>query len=251
MFRDRLRAEIIPVQELSSGLIDRLYLLYDHSYDGADGERFYADLREKHWIILLLDSSNQRPVGFSTQMLVRVIVHGQSIRALFSGDTIIHPDYWGSQELVRAWCRFAGRLKANLGNLPLFWFLISKGYRTYLYLSCFFRAFHPRYDVQTPAFEAQLIRGLGMMKYPNEFNPCTGVVEHGGRHDRLKSELDSTEKHLHNPHVEHFVRRNPYYWKGDELVCVAEIAPHNMRSIAKRELAIGLQCVDPLPAAQL
>jgi hypothetical protein len=251
MSRDTLRAEIIPVQELSTGLSDRLYGLYDHCYDGADRERFYADLGEKHWIILLRDSINNHPAGFSTQMLIRVTVHGRPICALFSGDTIIHPAYWGSQELVRAWCRFAGQLKANLGNSPLFWFLISKGYRTYLYLPCFFRTFHPRYDSPTPPFEAQLIGALGMRKYPKEFDPCTGVVAHGGVHDRLKSALDSTEKHVRNPHVDYFIRRNPHYWKGDELVCVAEITPDNMRSIAKRELEIGLQSVEPLRAVLL
>ena len=36
------------------------------------------------------------------------------MRALFSGDTVIDPAYWGEQALVRAFCRLIGRLARGL-----------------------------------------------------------------------------------------------------------------------------------------
>lgn len=237
----RLRADVIPAAELSEELTDNLYALYESCYDGADPARFRADMVEKQWIIVLCDTETTRLAGFSTQMLLQVEVDEHPIDALFSGDTIIHPDYWGSQELVHAWCRFAGKLKSRLGDRPLFWFLISKGYRTYLYLPCFFREFYPRRDYFTPPFEAKLIRALGGTKYPDDFNPETGIIEHLGAHDRLKTALDATAKRRRNPHVAYFLQRNPGYWKGEELVCVAEISVANMRSIAKREMEAALR----------
>jgi hypothetical protein len=250
MTSKHLFSKTVAVAKLCPGVVDRLYELYEQCYDGSDRARFEADLREKQWVILLRDPTSSVTAGFSTQMLVDIEVAGTPVRALFSGDTVIHPSYWGSQELVRGWCRLAGRLKAQGMDRPLYWFLISKGYRTYLYLPCFFHAFYPRYEHPTPLFVEQLIHALGTAKYPEEFNSSTGLIEHFKVHDRLKADLDATTKHLDNPHVEYFVRRNPNYRDGTELLCVAEISPENMRSIARRELEIGLYGAEPLVAAQ-
>lgn len=236
-----LCGEAIDVTAVGPELSDRLYALYAEHYDGADPHRFQEDLAEKQWVILLRVEATGEVVGFSTQRVMDVEVDGQPVRALFSGDTIIHPDYWGSQALVRAWCRFAGRLKAECRDRPLYWFLISKGYRTYLYLPLFFHAFYPRHDSPTPPFEARLIETLAMTRYPGQFDPATGLIEHREGHDRLKEDLDSTPRRQRNPHVAFFVARNPRYGEGVELACVAEIAPENMRATARRELEAGMR----------
>src|SRR5262249_16026701 len=105
------------------------------------------------WVLLLRDRATRAPVGFSTQVLMDVRVEGVGVRALFSGDTVIHREYWGSQELTRTWLRFAGDALTASGGPPFYWFLIPKAYPTYLYLPLFFRAFYPRYDAATPPFE--------------------------------------------------------------------------------------------------
>ena len=246
----KLQANILPAQQVLAEHAEPLYRLYATCYDETDPARFRADLEEKQWVILLLDGETGEVAGFSTQLLLDVQVNQQPVHALFSGDTIIHPRYWGSLELVRAWCRFAGKLKAQSGSRPLYWFLISKGHRTYMYLPSFFHEFFPRYDCLTPVFEQQLINALGSVKYPREFNPQTGLIEYPTAHDRLKTDLDAAPNRLHNPHVEFFVRRNPSYRQGNELVCVAEISPANMRSVAQRELEWGLRSVVQLDSSE-
>ncbi len=109
MLNGRLRAEVISAAELSAQLVEKLYRLYESCYDATDPVRFRADLEEKQWVILLRDIGTQLVAGFSTQMLMDLEVNKRLVHTLFSGDTIIHPDYWGSQELVRAWCRLAGQ----------------------------------------------------------------------------------------------------------------------------------------------
>jgi hypothetical protein len=246
MGNGRLWAEVTLATDLTPQLVEHLYGLYADCYDDTDPVRFRADLQEKHWVILLRDIKTQMVAGFSTQMVMDVEVDRQQVWALFSGDTIIHPHYWGSQELVRAWCRLAGQLKARCGNRPLYWFLISKGYRTYLYLPYFFHEFYPRHDRPTPPFEQRLLQALGTAKYPSEFNLETGLIEHAGPHDRLKRELDATAERRHNPHVAFFLQRNPHYREGTELVCVAEISVENMRSIAGREMEAAVQTSERL-----
>jgi len=245
-----LHSEVAFIDQLRPSVVNQLYELYEQCYDGSERIRFEADLREKQWIILLRDAPSSFIAGFSTQMVIDVAVDGLPVRALFSGDTVIHPGYWGSQELVRAWCRLAGRLKAQVLNRAFYWFLISKGYRTYLYLPYFFHHFYPRYDQPNPLFVDNLIAALGTKKYPGEFNDRAGLIEHQKCHDRLKPSLDATAKHLRNQHVEFFLRRNPGYRNGTELLCVAEISSENMRSTAKRELEIGLYGSEPPVAAE-
>jgi hypothetical protein len=233
-----LQSEVLGVAAISRAVRDRLLALHSQSYDGVDPERFLSDLSEKQWVILL--RARGEIVGFSTQKALDVTVLDRPVRALFSGDTIVHPDYWGEQALVRAWCRLAGRLKAATQGRPLYWFLISKGHRTYLYLPTFFREFWPRRGCPTPGFEAELIRVLGRTKYPREFDPMSGRVEPRGQCDRLRAELDVAQKRQRNAHVAFFCEANPRYREGHELVCVTEIAPDNMRRIARAELVSAM-----------
>jgi hypothetical protein len=72
---------------------------------------------------------------------LRFEAEGAPIMALFSGDTIISHHHWGEQELAHAWCYFAGQIKRQCPELPLYWFLIVKGHRTYRYLPAFTRRF--------------------------------------------------------------------------------------------------------------
>lgn len=243
-----LQSEIAPAKGVLARSGEQLYELYASCYDGTDRARFRADLEEKHWVILLREAESENIVGFSTQLLLEAEVNRRTVNALFSGDTIIHPRYWGSLELIRAWCRLAGMLKTQCGDRPLYWFLISKGHRTYLFLPSFFTEFYPRHDRPTPPFERQLIQVLARAKFLRDFNPETGLIRYRAAHDRVKIEFDSAPKRLNNPHVDFFVRRNPGYRCGSELVCVAEISAANMRSVARRELENGMRSTVPLVA---
>jgi hypothetical protein len=238
MSRAELRSEVADVAALTPPLVERLFALHAASYEGVDVARFRADLAEKQWVILLREPAGE-VVGFSTQRTLDVCVGGRAVRALFSGDTIVHPDFWGEQALVRAWCRLAGRVKAEAAGRLVYWFLISKGHRTYLYLPTFFRDFYPRFERPTPAFEAELIRVLGSSRYGDEFDEATGTVVPRAS-DRLRGELDAAPRRLSNPHVAFFCERNPDYAAGHELVCVAAIEPANMRRLAQRELLFGM-----------
>jgi hypothetical protein len=236
----RLLGEIVDRPALPPALVDRLYALQDLCYDGVDPARFRADLEEKQWVILLRDGEGGEVVGFSTQRTLEVEVAGRRVRALFSGDTVIDPAYWGEQTLVRAFCRLIGRLLAS-GPGPLYWFLISKGHRTYLYLPTFFHSFWPCHERPTPPFEAELIRVLGQSRYPGEFDAARGVIRPRGPHDRLKEALDGSARRGHHPHVAFFLERNPGHRRGDELLCVADLDPQNLRPIVRREVLAAME----------
>ncbi len=144
-----------------------MFDLFARHYDCVSWSRFNRDLEEKDCAILLRDCKG-RISGFSTQKVLRVVVQGISLRAVFSGDTIVDRVYWGEQELGKRWCRYVAGLYAEEPENRLFWFLISKGFRTYLYLPLFFHEFYPRWDASTPDFEQRILDAFASLKFPRD-----------------------------------------------------------------------------------
>jgi len=234
----RLQASVVAVDALAAREIDEMFDVYVRLYERVTEDAFLRDLAEKQWVLLLRDAGVVR--GFTTILLMDLESRGESLRVVFSGDTGIEPGFWGGQDLVRAWASFMGEVLAHEPGRRLYWFLISKGYRTYLYLPLFFHTFYPRADVPTPIFERDLIDTLGAAKFPGDFNPRTGVVEFAESHGQLKPRLADTPRHRkEHPHVRFFLEKNPRYADGHELVCVAEISPDNMKGLARRMLLEG------------
>lgn len=243
--RDRLEPEIVDVASLRPPDVERMFALHARSYDGADPARFRRDLAEKRWVIRLREGSGS-VVGFSTQRTLDATVQGRPVRALFSGDTVIDPAYWGEQALVRAFCRLIARVHAEAAGRACYWFLISKGHRTYQYLPVFFREFWPRHDRPTPAFERELIRALAESRYPGEFDAATGLIRPRGPHDRLKPSLDASGRRAHHPHVAFFLAVNPGHADGHELACVADLSPGNIRPAVRRQVEAALAAEEDL-----
>ncbi len=242
--RPRLTSVVVPPDALTREETDRLFALYATHYDAAHRGRFLSDLAEKDHVILLREEDSGAVRGFSTQKLVR----SGGARALFSGDTIIDPACWGEQELVRAWSRYAGRLLVA-ENSPLWWLLISKGHRTYLYLPLFFADYWPRLEAPTPESARRLTAAFAEAKFGAAWKPERGVLAFPESMGQLKPALASVPAgRRDDPRVRFFLEKNPNYERGEELVCLAQISPANMRSVARRALLEGV-LEGALPAA--
>ena len=240
MEQRRLTGSVVPVADLAERDTREMFALHTRLYERVSEPQFLRDLEEKEWVLLLRDGPSGEIRGFTTILLLETEVHGEPLHAVFSGDTGIDPAFWGGQALVKTWARFMGELLARHPSRRLFWFLICKGYRTYLYLPLFFHDFYPRADTVAPRFERDLITTLGTLKYPRDFNPESGVIEFASSHGHLTPALAGTPAHRRaHPHVRFFLERNPGYARGHELVCVAEISPENMKGLARRLLLEG------------
>lgn len=247
--RSRLCGAVISPGDLSGEETERLYSLYAAHYDAADRGRFLADLAEKDHVILLRDAESGLTRGFSTQKVIRAEFDGSPVRVLFSGDTIVDPSYWGEQELVRAWSRYAGRLLVSEPT-PLWWLLISKGYRTYLYMPLFFKSYWPRLDAPLPDDVRRLRQELASSKYGAAWDPMRGILRFDESLGHLKPDLAAVPPgRREDPRVRFFLESNPGYARGEELVCLAEIVPKNLRSIGLRAVLEGMTEGALAPAA--
>jgi hypothetical protein len=231
------RGQLVRVADLTAGQRQEIFALMKSYYENVERGTFEADLDEKEWVIQVLDEATNHLKGFSTQMLLQVTVSGRSIRALFSGDTIIDSDVRRERTLLQVSGWFVRSLMSAYPAEELHWFLISKGYKTYRFLPLFFHEFYPRYDVPTPARFAAVLDALAGNKFPAGYDSAAGIVRAGPCACRLRRGVaDITPDRLNDPHVRFFAQRNPRHSFGDELCCIAPLTLSNLTRAAYRAM---------------
>ncbi len=216
-----------------------MFALFERYYDGTSYERFASDLANKDRVLMLRDESGALQ-GFSTVAVYTRDFAGERVRVLFSGDTVVDERYWGQQALAFAWLRLAGEIKAERPDIRLYWFLISKGHRPYRYLSAFSSEFHPAPGRMIPLRTRELMAFLARDRFGEAYDAATGVLRFPGATCRLHpAYAEVPEAHRRLPEVEFFLARNPGYARGDELVCLCELAADNLQPMARRAFLAG------------
>jgi hypothetical protein len=230
---ESLTGRLVSRASLSAEQVGEMHELLDAHFDGVSFDVFEKDLGEKNWVILLEDGMGGIR-GFSTLLLYRTAFEEHPISVLYSGDTIVDPDYWGSAVLPRTWIQSVNRLRSRHPGDRLFWLLISSGYRTYRFLPLFWKAFHPRHDSSTPAETRRLMNQIASERFGDAYDPADGVVRFP-RPQVLREELLAIPPgKLEDPHIAFFAERNPGYVHGDELVCLTEISAENLTAAGRR-----------------
>jgi hypothetical protein len=238
-----LQAVTLPVAAVTAEQREQMYRLMDAHYEAVDRGRFVGDLLEKDAVILLRGADGAIQ-GFTT-FLRYGPAHpwtGGPVRVLYSGDTIIDRRHWGSQALAFEWLYQAGREQARHRDAPLVWFLISKGPRTYRYLSAFSRSYWPHHAVPTPPAVQALMQALATDRFGADYSPTTGVVHFPASRGHLRPQLaELSPAERRRPEVAFFLRMNPGYLGGDELVCLTELTPTNLKPLSRRVFERGLR----------
>lgn len=232
-----LHSKLRSPSDLSSHDIQEMFGLMTRHYDNTSRTTFLDDLNEKQWIIELRDEVTGVLKGFSTQRLLDTVVDGRKVTALFSGDTIVDRDCWGSPLLALAWGQLAVRIIEANQNCDLYWFLICKGYRTYRFLSVFFEEFSPCWNRETSPYHKRVLDTLAIQKFGSQYDSKRGILLASEKAYRVKPEIDLLSDHRRDPHVAFFLERNPGYQRGDELCCVANLTLSNFSRAAKRLMA--------------
>jgi hypothetical protein len=237
-----LEYRLVRPGSIRPGDLDRMYALMNENYDCVGRDTFESDLRRKQLAGLLVDG-DQVVQGFSTFAINPEGCGTPRYNVVFSGDTIISKEFRGSQELVRGWCQTVGGILASDPGKPLYWLLISKGDRTYMYLPLFFRRYTPALEESRECGELREVADACARKvFGRSWSAERGTLKFPECRGQMKPELvDSTRGRRDHPHVGFFLSRNPGFAQGDELVCLAEISPGNLRGMAKRYVELGLE----------
>lgn len=226
-----MTGRLLPQTDLTSAQRALMLALMQENFLGVTAERFYRDLAEKNWVILLEDERGQVR-GFSTLLLYATEVDGEHVRVVYSGDTIVHRTAWGSNALARTWLEAVRRWQSDV---PLYWLLITSGFRTYRFLPVFWKEFCPRHD--SPALPAMLI-ALARERFGGRYDPATGIVRFAAPQVLRNGFGEITPSRLGNPHVDFFARVNPGHARGDELVCLCPLTRANQTSAGRKLVAL-------------
>lgn len=226
------RAAHVARVDLGIAEIEEMRVLLARHFDGVDEKVFARDLAEKSHVLRIW--KNNRLIGFSTLMVYQERIGGEWIHLLYSGDTIMDPDGWGSPLLARAWIAMVREVTSSLPPGPCFWLLLSAGFRTYRFLPVFWREFWPRHDRATPVETRTLIDAIARRRFGGRYDAAAGVVRFDSPH-RLRGPLSEVpEGRLTDPHVAYFLERNPGWKRGDELVCLAPLDDANLTAAGRR-----------------
>lgn len=228
-----IAAAIRPVPQLADTEREAMLDLHCRHYANVSPRQFAADLADKHWVIELREGQG-RLVGFSTLRVDAFPYQGRTLRVVFSGDTIVDPEARNTPALAASFGVFFTRLQ---DGDELYWLLICKGHRTYRFLPVFFHHFFPCCtgggDSLRPLRDA-----IAQARFGPLFDPARGVLDLRGERDRLRPEdARVPDGHRRDPHTRFFLEANPGYLRGDELVCLAPLAPWNLRPAARRVIA--------------
>jgi hypothetical protein len=219
-----LTARTVRVSSLDSATRDAAFALFRATYENTSRERFEHDLAEKQHIILLFDRESGALKGFSTVLVRGIASATGAATVVYSGDTVIDHEYWGQKQLQLAFARLLVTLKLRAPRRPLYWFLISKGYRTYLLLANAFPISVPRAGVTEDLRLRAMLDELADERFGDQYDRTRGVVRYATQHERVRDGIAPvTAAALAHGHVRFFVERNPDHARGVELACLAHV----------------------------
>ncbi len=239
-----MKGRLVRSRDLDRDDRNAMFKLFDRFFDGAGRGRFEADLEEKNWA-LLLEQRDAGLCGFTTLHFYRAVHRGEALNVVYSGDTIVAPEAWGSSVLSSAWIAAVKRLHNQRPAARLMWLLIASGYRTYRFLPVFWREFFPRHDRPASPETGELMERLASERFAGAYDPATGIVRLAEPQVLARELRGIPAERLKNPHVAFFDRANPGHARGDELVCLTELADHNLTPAGLRMVRRGGSCLTP------
>ncbi|MDP2668477.1 MAG: hypothetical protein Q8P07_01435 [bacterium] len=196
---------------------------------GTRREDFIHDLDEKDVVALLRkESCGGEIVGFSTLMLLDLPVQCRKVKAVFSGDTTVLPEFRSSAGIgIEVGSYFMRALRTFSGH-EIYYVLISKGWRTYKVLPFFFKDYAPKHGVSTSTYNKAVMNAFGKVKYPGDYDADNGLIMFSKETQRLiPGSIDAVPPRNPDLHTTFFLKKNPTYLSGTELVCVAPVSEEN------------------------
>lgn len=229
-----LTCQTLPTADLTKSDIQAMFGVFSNNFEKTSPEIFERDLNNKNWVILLRDAKTGEMEGFSTLALYETEFNGESLSVVYSGDTIINREYWGTPELPRSWIHTVLEKSADMPQ-PLYWLLISSGYKTYRFLTVFYKEFYPRYDKPTPLETQAIMQHLAAQRFGSDYLPEKGIVRFAQGATPLREGVaEITDERLRDPHVAFYIAVNPGHVNGDELVCITRVHPDNFTPAGRR-----------------
>jgi hypothetical protein len=222
--KKQVTARYRRIDRISPAEVLKMYAIFQRYYENADLDTFLRDMSKKTGVFLLHRRSDREIVGFSTVAKMDLVIDGKPIKGVFSGDTIIERDYWGSRALPLAFFLYLVRVVLRHPLTPVFWLLISKGYKTYLLLANNFFRFYPHPDSRYQQYQP-IIPQYCERLFPGYYDAKRGILDFGHDYQRLKADVAPINDDVRRASqaAAFFEACNPEWHRGTELPCVGRV----------------------------
>ncbi len=239
--KNELNYSLVRAETIEQSIIRRLFLLMEIHYDEMTFEQFQIDLKRKDFVGLIKDENNTVQ-GFTTYVVNPKGTGTTEYNVVFSGDTIIAKEHWGSQIMMQGWCNTIGRLMSTDVEKKWYWYLLSKGHRTYMYLPLFFKHYYPALvPLEYHEEMAAIANAVSSKLFGADWKPAEGVLRFSKSLGQLKPDLAAdTRNKTSSKWVNFFLERNPGFDKGEELVCVAKLEIEHVLRSSKKLIQEGI-----------
>ncbi|ARU57415.1 hypothetical protein OLMES_3377 [Oleiphilus messinensis] len=224
--KQKVYASYYPLKSLTIIDLGAMHDLFIDYYHNVDFAVFYQDLSKKDGAILLRERRSKKIVGFSTLQLIPLECGSRKVKGVFSGDTIVDRRYWGNRALLSCFVRTLFKFKIKDIRTPLYWLLISKGYKTYLVLANNFPKHYPHHAKSSSSRMATVIDNYCQTLYPDAYDRSRQLLDFGEGYQKLKEDVAGITDKMksENPKIRYFEEKNPTWRDGTELPCVGEVS---------------------------
>jgi hypothetical protein len=221
----KLKATIHPLSSIHPDDLVSMHRILEKYYHNAEWNTFLRDINKKDGAAIIRTRDTNEVVGFATFVKIDINHKGKRVSALFTGDTIIEKEYWGDTALQLAAVRVAlGTLFRSI-RTPLYWFLITKGYKTYLLMANNFPTYFPRHDRDFDPDMKDILQALCTKLFPSYYDENTGLINFGDAYQKLKEDVTDITDEMKTKHskIAFFEKLNPTWREGTELPCIGEV----------------------------
>ena len=217
-------SQFVKVKKLTHTDIEKMFTIYSNYYANTDFGIFKHDLLEKTGVFIIREPKKDFLVGFSTIVERDFNVNGKTAHGFFSGDTIIEEAYWGSRALQRAMFRYVLSFKLRHTGKPIYWLLISKGFKTYLLLANNYKHYYPNPESKDDHLKEYVLSYCREF-YSDYYDENSQLLNFGDDYQALKPDVApiTAEMRERSQKIAFFENCNPTWHKGTELPCVGEL----------------------------
>jgi len=217
----KIRTRTYLIDRLSDERIQKMYALFERYYKDVNFDQFRADLAEKTHAFVFFDG--KEIIGFST-IYRKKIPEVAPGTFLFSGDTVVHHQYWGSKFLQKAFFWYILESKVRSLFRPVYWMLISKSFKTYLMMRKNFSSAYPSPYREMPNQVREVRDRFYAWKFGSAYDPKTGLITFPKSLGSVKGAIACPNaQQLLDPEVQFFIQNNPNYSEGVEFACLTKI----------------------------
>jgi len=233
----KISARFSQIKKVSVPQLLEMHKLFIQYYNNADLQTFVTDMGKKTGVFILEDKIQNRIVGFSTWTEMDVGHGGQKSIGIFSGDTVVERAYWGDRELQKVFAKKLFTTKLKYPKTPVFWLLISKGYKTYLLLTNNFHQYYPCHQSSNQKLET-IVDEYCEHLYPHAYDREKRLLNFGNEYQHLKEDVACITEEMKekDQNIRHFEKLNPSWKQGTELPCAGEVTISMLLDFMKRKM---------------